>query len=215
MTTGQRIKAARKRAGLTQKELGAKLGVAYQTLAQWENDLRNPKIETIQRIADALGVSLQYILGVVDEDNFLLQTHFADPGDFEFIKSLGIDDPVKRKAITFNATIDPEWAELESKLIFGTITDDELQRYKELLTQGTENAHKSVGAAMKVLQRYMDNLNDEGQMKVYYHASDYAKELAENPKYKRLNDAIVCSDDSDTTAPENQPEATQEDAEDT
>ena len=66
VTTGQRIKAARKRAGLTQKELGAKLGVAYQTLAQWENYLRNPKIETIQRIADALGVSLQYILGVVD-----------------------------------------------------------------------------------------------------------------------------------------------------
>ena len=50
MTTGQRIKEARKKAGLTQKELGEKLGVAYQTLAQWENDLRNPKYETLQRI---------------------------------------------------------------------------------------------------------------------------------------------------------------------
>ncbi len=57
MTTGQLIKAARKNAGLTQKELGEKLGIAYQTLAQWENDLRNPKIETLNRIATALGVN--------------------------------------------------------------------------------------------------------------------------------------------------------------
>jgi len=57
MTTGQLIKAARKKAGLTQKELGKKLGIAYQTLAQWENDLRKPKIETLERIAAALGVN--------------------------------------------------------------------------------------------------------------------------------------------------------------
>jgi len=56
MTTGQLIKAARKSTGLTQKELGERLGVAYQTLAQWENNLRNPKYETLQRIADALGI---------------------------------------------------------------------------------------------------------------------------------------------------------------
>ena len=56
MTTGQRIKAARKSAGFTQKELGEKLEISYQTIAQWENNLRNPKVETLQRIADALGV---------------------------------------------------------------------------------------------------------------------------------------------------------------
>ena len=58
MTTGERIKAARKRAGLTQKELGKKLGLAYQTLAQWETGTRKPKAETLQRLADALGVSM-------------------------------------------------------------------------------------------------------------------------------------------------------------
>lgn len=62
MTIGQRIKEARKKAGLTQKELGAKLGIAYQTLAQWENDLRNPKQETIRRIADALNCDFFWLL---------------------------------------------------------------------------------------------------------------------------------------------------------
>ena len=56
MTTGEKIKAARKKAGLTQKELGRRIGVAYQTLAQWENDLRKPKYATLQRIAAALNV---------------------------------------------------------------------------------------------------------------------------------------------------------------
>ena len=63
MTTGQRIKAARKNAKMTQKELGQKLGISFQSIAQWENNLRNPKIETLQRIADALGVSVDYLLG--------------------------------------------------------------------------------------------------------------------------------------------------------
>lgn len=67
MTTGQRIKEARKKAGLTQKELGAKLGITYQTLAQWENDLRNPKIETLQRIAAALGIPVSALVGSSDE----------------------------------------------------------------------------------------------------------------------------------------------------
>ena len=51
MTTGERIRVARKNAGLTQKLLGEKLGVSYQTIAQWENGLRNPKFETLRKIA--------------------------------------------------------------------------------------------------------------------------------------------------------------------
>lgn len=58
MTTGGRIKAARKAAGMTQEELGKKLGVSGSSIAQYENNLRNPKIETLNRIASALDVSV-------------------------------------------------------------------------------------------------------------------------------------------------------------
>ena len=51
MTTGERIRAARKNAGLTQKQLGERLNISYQTIAQWENGLRNPKLETLRKIA--------------------------------------------------------------------------------------------------------------------------------------------------------------------
>lgn len=74
MTTGARIKAARKAAGMTQAELAAKLGISFQSVAQWENDLRNPKYETLQKIASALGVDIAELLGVKP-------AHAVDPNE--------------------------------------------------------------------------------------------------------------------------------------
>ena len=54
MTIGQLIQKARKEAGLTQVELGARLGVSGSMIAQWENDLRKPKNATAWRIYAAL-----------------------------------------------------------------------------------------------------------------------------------------------------------------
>lgn len=67
MTTGQRIQNARKRAKLTQKQLGEKLGVSYQSIAQWENDLRNPKIQTLRRIAEALNIAVDELSPTIEE----------------------------------------------------------------------------------------------------------------------------------------------------
>ena len=84
MTTGEKIAKARKGAKLTQKELGEKLGVSAQSVAQWENNLRNPKIETLVKIADALNLPL-------------FDLFFADSDDYEFIKMLGLTNPGKIK----------------------------------------------------------------------------------------------------------------------
>lgn len=79
MSTGQRIKLARKSAGLTQKELGQKLGITYQTVAQWENNLRNPKYETLMRIAEALDSTIDFLLGFTDSPD----TRIATQGDID------------------------------------------------------------------------------------------------------------------------------------
>ena len=46
MTGGMRFRAERERLGLTQSELGAKLGVHYTTIANWERDAP-PKVGTM------------------------------------------------------------------------------------------------------------------------------------------------------------------------
>ncbi len=58
MTIGQRIKEARKNAGMTQKQLADMMGIPFQSVSQWERDLRKPKFETLEKIATVLGVNV-------------------------------------------------------------------------------------------------------------------------------------------------------------
>lgn len=62
MTVAENIRAARKAAGLTQKELGERMGVSSVAVTQYESGKRIPKIDTLQRIADALGVNIGVLL---------------------------------------------------------------------------------------------------------------------------------------------------------
>ena len=63
-TTGQRIRMARERAGMKQRDLADKLGVSYVNVSQWERDTRNPKYSTLQKISDAVGISVTFLLGL-------------------------------------------------------------------------------------------------------------------------------------------------------
>ena len=61
MTTAKEIgigiKNARLAVGITQAELARRLSVTPQAISQYERGEKKPKIETIKKIADALGVS--------------------------------------------------------------------------------------------------------------------------------------------------------------
>lgn len=61
-TIGQRIKAARQRAGLSQAELADKMGRPYQSIGQWERDISSPKFSSLEEIADALGISIEELI---------------------------------------------------------------------------------------------------------------------------------------------------------
>lgn len=63
MNIGDRIKEARKTAGLTQTQLAEKIGVATITIRQYELGKRQPRIEQLRKIASALGL---YISDLVD-----------------------------------------------------------------------------------------------------------------------------------------------------
>ena len=60
---GERIKEERERLELTQKELGRKIGVCREIMSQIENGARDIKTERLVRLADALGVTADYLLG--------------------------------------------------------------------------------------------------------------------------------------------------------
>lgn len=63
MTVGENIRKIRKEKKLTQKKLGLLSGINEVQIRQYELGKANPKIETIKKIADALGTSYLNLLG--------------------------------------------------------------------------------------------------------------------------------------------------------
>lgn len=57
-TFGENLKIIREQKGLSQSELGERLGVRQQTVAQYEKAEEQPKMKTIRRLASALNVPL-------------------------------------------------------------------------------------------------------------------------------------------------------------
>lgn len=65
---GNIIKQLRKEAGLTQDELGRKLGVIKQTISSWENNISVPSTETLTTLSKLFGVSVDYLLGLSSDN---------------------------------------------------------------------------------------------------------------------------------------------------
>lgn len=100
MTIGDRLRMLRKEAGLTQKELGEKLGVSASMIGQYEKNLRSPKFETLQKIASVLNVdiaklvdfseispSLNTIIPLISDFSDILKKPRSDDGKIHLSES--------------------------------------------------------------------------------------------------------------------------------
>lgn len=59
---GQFLKELRKENGLTQEQLGAKIGVTNKTISRWENGNYIPPIECLSMLSDIYGISINEIV---------------------------------------------------------------------------------------------------------------------------------------------------------
>ena len=78
-TLGQRIKQAREAKGLMQKQLGTRVGKSESAVSQWENGgIREIKGPTLHKLANALGVSIDWLLSGETEDHAHICGRIAD-----------------------------------------------------------------------------------------------------------------------------------------
>ena len=61
---GKNIREARKKAGLTQKDLADFSGVAKITIQQYEAGKRQPRLEQLMKLADTMEINIDELLGV-------------------------------------------------------------------------------------------------------------------------------------------------------
>ena len=62
MLTGAKLRAIRALRGLTQAQLAARAGVSANAIAEYEQDKRDLRADTIRKLCEAMGVQVRYIV---------------------------------------------------------------------------------------------------------------------------------------------------------
>lgn len=65
--SSNRIAELRHKKNMTLKELGNALNMRDNTLSQYENNKREPKLETWRKLANFFNVSVEYLMGLSDQ----------------------------------------------------------------------------------------------------------------------------------------------------
>ena len=138
MTVGRLIKSYREKANLTQKELGEKLGVTESYISQYERGKRVPKPDTLTRIAEALGVSIETLASDLEKQRQYYESRvFSTSGKRVLISyedlSLAMDqseiDDIEERIRIFVHNLN---AEGQTKILAYVEDISKIPAYKEL-----------------------------------------------------------------------------------
>lgn len=66
MVIGERLKMARKMAGLSQQELGEEAGVSRMSISKYERDINVPRSQVLIKLAKVLDVKIEYLLRPIE-----------------------------------------------------------------------------------------------------------------------------------------------------
>lgn len=119
MNLVERIKKTAKERAITIKDLSIKAGIGPKTISNWSN--HNPQTETLKKVADVLGVSVDYLLGNTDEKNPIKANNDKEEID---LKELTDIENIKHRAVSFGGE---PMTDHDAKLI---------QQYLETLFEG-------------------------------------------------------------------------------
>lgn len=106
-TVGGRIQAARLAKGLTQEQLGKRIGVTKGAISQWEaGDIKSLKAENLLRLADEVEVSVRWVVQGRDKDGRLIpmgRPQHLDPEESDLVETFKLLEPQMRDALISDA----------------------------------------------------------------------------------------------------------------
>lgn len=83
MTFGEKLRDARKEAGLSQEQLAEKMSVSRSAIAKWETDKGMPDVNNLKTIAKLLNVSVDYLLDDEEKISFNEMKEAINLDDYE------------------------------------------------------------------------------------------------------------------------------------
>lgn len=142
MTIGEKIKALRQKKGLTQKQLGNLCGMADSAIRRYENGRANPKIETVQKIVDALDMSICY---TEDGEPCFIDKIYEGTGRKAF-ESISVQEQEIYKKIAKMPEITPDTVILDLYHQLNDAGQDMAVEQVELLTKIPEYRKETTGS---------------------------------------------------------------------
>ena len=89
-TLGMKISSLRKEKGMTQLELAEKMGVTDKAVSKWERDLSYPDINSIPKLAEIFGVSVDELMQVKTETKENISKNKIDGIVDTILKGIGV-----------------------------------------------------------------------------------------------------------------------------
>ena len=141
MNFGKRLNSFRTQAGLSQKELGVRLGYPASTaevrVAQYESGGRHPRKETVDSMANALGISPHALtVPAIESDTELMHLLFALEDEYRLKPSLVFGTfclHMDRSTDSFLPVLE-EWCRQAGRLERGEISQEEYDLWRYNLT---------------------------------------------------------------------------------
>lgn len=88
MTLGEKLKSARKSAGLTQEQLAEKLLISRQAITKWEADKGMPDIENLKQLSKLLNISIDYLLDSGEAIDLSVMREEINLDDYTYTRKL-------------------------------------------------------------------------------------------------------------------------------
>lgn len=114
---GDKIHKLRLEKGMTLEELGNRVGSGKSVVRKWETgQIQNMRRDKLVKVAEALGVSVEYLLGVKEKKHEDVPTYYTDPETAKMAQELH-DNPNMR--LLFDAARDakPEDLQMAAQLL--------------------------------------------------------------------------------------------------
>lgn len=195
---GELIRNARIRKGLTQSDLAYKLGITPTGIVQWEQNRRNPKLETRKKIANALDIDITELMLELEKNEYeqkygILESRVC----FAALQIEEVIDSNTKQAESCNGVVTVEhrrkWALDNLETIankYCVPTNAVIKQLNVYLSLGLEEAPRSVMPKEKAypngreIDAIMAGMNEDGRDAVLRHA----RELAKIPEYQKNYD---------------------------
>lgn len=113
MHFGEKMRMVRKRLGLRLKDLSDKSGIHYSMISKYENGDSTPSIAAMQKIANSLDVSIDYLMNSEEQEQ-----HNVEIQDKELLELFEKADK----------QLDPKGKELVKEIVNAVITKRSLEK---------------------------------------------------------------------------------------